>query len=70
MRNQNPIFLVQLHNPTDTLTNELVVADIELGSPEKERYTIVLPSVRENDLIYEIPEVEFLKKKGFGILGP
>lgn len=63
--------LTRLHfNPTGPLTRDFYVAEIEFGKPEKERYRIKLPAIKIDDQLYDIPEVEFTRKKGFGVFGP
>jgi hypothetical protein len=56
-------------SPTGTLTRKLYVASIQFGEPERVRYRIKLPAIKIDDQTYEIPEIEFTKKKGFGVFG-
>jgi hypothetical protein len=56
--------------PTDTLTGRFFVADIEFGGAERVEYRVRLPAIKIGEQVYEIPEIDFTKKKGFGVFGP
>jgi len=58
------------YSPTGTLTRAHYVASIKFGGAERDQFRIKLPSIKINDQIHEIPEIEFKRKKGFGIIGP
>lgn len=57
-------------SPTDILTADTFVADINFGEPERAQYRIRLPSVKVNGQVFNLPEITFSKTKGFGIFGP
>ena len=57
-------------SPTDVLTGDLYVADIILGGEERAQWRFRLPAIKIDDQLYEIPEIVFTRKKGFGVFGP
>ncbi len=71
MTSLDPVTMKRIHfNPTNVLSGDLFVTDIEFGGQERIQYTIILPPIKIDNQIYEIPEVKFTKKEGFGIFGP
>ena len=57
-------------SPTDPLVAKRYDAGISFGRPETLHFELKLPPVRVNGQLYEIPEIKFTRKKGFGVFGP
>lgn len=60
----------QHFSPTSTMSNTHYLADIRFGETESLLYRIKVPPIRIDDKRYDIPEIQFTKKKGFGVFGP
>ena len=54
-------------SPTSTLTRGHYGSRIHFGDKEREQYRIKMPAIKINNQVYEIPEIEFTRKKGFGV---
>jgi hypothetical protein len=54
---------------TDTLLGGTsFVTEIQLGGLERGRFRVRLPAIKVNGQLYQIPEVQFTKSKGVGII--
>lgn len=54
---------------TDTLLGGTsFVTEIQFGGPERGQFRIRLPAIKVNGQLYQIPEVQFRKSKGVGII--
>ncbi|MDQ5984310.1 MAG: hypothetical protein CSYNP_00003 [Syntrophus sp. SKADARSKE-3] len=56
--------------PTDNLTDNLFAGIVMFGNLQREQYWITLPAITIDGNIHNIPEIEFIKKKGVGFFGP
>lgn len=55
------------YNPTSPLTRTYYANRIRFSDLDKSQYRIKMPSLKINNEVLDIPEIEFTKNKGFGL---
>ena len=57
-------------NPTDTLNEGHYTGLAKFADSERRQFYVILPMIKIDGKVYEIPRIEFGKKSGFGVFGP